>query len=342
MQRREIADVLHDRSRLRVLHDTRLLDTPPDEAFDRLTRLAARVLDVPVTFIALVDEHRDFHKSSFSSAGVLPDAQKLQGATICHLTLVSGGPVVIGDVRESPELGRLPALRAGGVRAVATIPLVVHGAVIGSFCAIDFQPREWSQTEIEALVQFGQSAVCEIELHMLLRAVEEKAAAARQVRAQLATLHEIIAHEDAGAAAGAAEAGAAPEGGRDRVLIADDDPTIRALVCRVLASDGYEMLEARDGLETIAVMRQGRPDIVLLDLKMPAMSGWEVLSLRESDAGLGRIPVIVISARRGPDVARALASGAYALLSKPFEVQALKYIVRSCLVETRPPVAAVD
>lgn len=75
------------------------------------------------------------------------------------------------------------------------------------------------------------------------------------------------------------------------MLIADDDPSLRALVHRVLSSEGYELLEARDGDETLERMRRGRPDIVLLDLQMPAMSGWDVLSMRQRDEVLSILAV---------------------------------------------------
>lgn len=274
------------------------------ENFDRLTRLAAKIIGVPSAFISLTDDER----------AIAGDPHP----ELCRRVLMSEGPLVVRNA-EMP-----------GVGAYAGVPLVVQGAVIGAFCIVDAEPRDWTPTQIEVLGELAHSAVREIELHKVLRLAEQRAQEAREARARLATLHAMV--EDA-------EKHAVPislrASDRERVLVADDDASIRALVHRVLAADGYEMLEARNGEETIDCMLRAKPDIVLLDLQMPAKSGWDVLTTRMNDEGLRKIPVIVVSARRGPDVARALASGAYALLSKPFEIQALKYLVRNCLTETR-------
>jgi len=277
------------------------------EAFDRLTRLATKIIGVPVAFISLVeddqvrDDSADHHRE------------------LCRRVLTSDGPLAVRDA-DMP-----------GVGAYAGVPLVVQGSVIGAFCVVDSEPRDWTPTQIEVLSELAHSTVREIELHKVLRIAEERAAEARAARARLDTLHAIV--EDA--ENHRADEIPPPSPHRRRVLIADDDAGIRALVHRVLTADGYEMLEARNGEETIDRMLHAQPDLVLLDLQMPAMSGWDVLTTRMTHETLRKVAVIVISARRGPDVARALASGAYALLSKPFEIQALKYIVRNCLAETR-------
>ncbi|MDP9348409.1 MAG: sensor domain-containing diguanylate cyclase, partial [Gemmatimonadota bacterium] len=81
--------VLHDPARLAALRRTALLDTPPEEAFDRLTRVAARVVEVPATFLSLVDERRDFYKSCFGFGEPLASTRQLEGTTFCHYSIVS-------------------------------------------------------------------------------------------------------------------------------------------------------------------------------------------------------------------------------------------------------------
>jgi|GEM_PF-1762365 len=273
------------------------------ENFDRLTRLAAKIIGVPSAFVSLLDGERES-----------PDDQHHE---LCRRVLMSDGPLVARNAEMT------------GVGAFAGVPLVVQGTVIGAFCIVDTQPRDWTATQLEVLGELAHSAVRELELQKVLRLAEQRAQEAREARERLAALHAIV--EDAEKHAAQIPLRASD---RERVLVADDDASIRALVHRVLAADGYEMLEARNGEETIDCMLRAKPDIVLLDLQMPAKSGWDVLTTRMNDDVLRKIPVIVVSARRGPDVARALASGAYALLSKPFEIQALKYLVRNCLEET--------
>lgn len=321
--RKQLAEVVHDPVRLGVLRETGLLDTSPEESFDRLTHLAAKLLEAPAAFIALIDEERDFLKSSTGLVAVLSGRRAVQGDLLTRSALLSGEPLAVRDVRAHPALRDLPAEKTLGVVAFAAAPLVVRGAAIGSFHVLDFRPRDWSATALEILVLLARSTACEIELRMALRAAEEKAA---QARAPISEDEERRPPPENGLQRAA---------DRQRVLIADDDPGIRALVRHILSADGLELVEAEDGFETLECMRRGVADLVLLDLHMPKLSGWDVLLARATDETLRQVPVIVVSARRGPDVARALAGGAYALLAKPFELQALRYIVRNCLAETR-------
>jgi len=74
-------------------------------------------------------------------------------------------------------------------------------------------------------------------------------------------------------------------------------------------------------------------DLILLDLVMPDLFGWDILEHRATDPRLHSVPVIIVSARRGPDVARAVAFGVYGLLPKPFEPADLHDLVRTCFAE---------
>ena len=91
---------------------------------------------------------------------------------------------------------------------------------------------------------------------------------------------------------------------RQRVLIADDDPSIRRMLAVSLRKDGYQTADACDGGEALEAMRAGQADLVLLDLMMPRVTGWEVLTERAAAPELRKIPVIVITAERGDDVAK--------------------------------------
>ena len=116
-----------------------------------------------------------------------------------------------------------------------------------------------------------------------------------------------------------------------RVLVVDDDPNIRRLIVVALRRDGYSFLEASNGREALDLMRSDRPDVVVLDLMMPVLSGWDVLRERQSDADLSNIPVIIVSANRDPEVATAVSQGICAFLPKPFDIGALSALVRSCI-----------
>jgi CheY-like chemotaxis protein len=83
-------------------------------------------------------------------------------------------------------------------------------------------------------------------------------------------------------------------------------------------------------------MRAGGVDLVVLDLMMPRVTGWEVLDARAASTELARIPVIVITADRGDRVTRILDQGITALLPKPFELETLYGLVKSCLPQDVP------
>ena len=117
-----IDDVLHDPARLAAVRRTGLLDSPAEEPFDRLTRLAAKLLKVPVTFISLLDADRDFYKSASGFPEPLASGRQLEGRTFCHLTLASRDPLVIDDThaRSRPPRGaHRPDARRAGLRGRA-------------------------------------------------------------------------------------------------------------------------------------------------------------------------------------------------------------------------------
>lgn len=121
---------------------------------------------------------------------------------------------------------------------------------------------------------------------------------------------------------------------RQRVLIAEDDPSIRRLLIVSLRSRGYETVEACDGAEALEAMRAGQADLVVLDLMMPKVTGWQVLAERAADPALRSIPVIVVTAERGDEVTKILDDGIAALLPKPFNLDALQALVKSSLAAT--------
>ena len=115
------------------------------------------------------------------------------------------------------------------------------------------------------------------------------------------------------------------------ILVVDDDPNIRRLIIAALRHNGYCFIEAANGREALDAMRRDNPAVVVLDLMMPVVSGWDVLRERAADAELVKIPVIVISASRSAEVASAMDHGICAFLPKPFDISALTSLVKSCV-----------
>ncbi|HET8819320.1 MAG TPA: GAF domain-containing protein [Xanthomonadaceae bacterium] len=155
-----------------ALAATGLLDTSPEAGFDRMTRLAARLLGVPSTFISLVDRDRDFYKSQFGFAEPLSSVRQLEGRTFCHYALSSDGPLAIDDTLRDPVYREVPTVKSLGVRAYLGVPLVLpDGHAIGSFCAIDFEPRRWRDQDVEVMSVLAESTMREIRLRRALREV---------------------------------------------------------------------------------------------------------------------------------------------------------------------------
>jgi len=128
-----------------------------------------------------------------------------------------------------------------------------------------------------------------------------------------------------------ATADAVQSTGLSRVLVVDDDSNIRRMIVAALKRDGYEFLEAPNGRDALDLMRAEHPDVVVLDLMMPILSGWDVLAERQREPDLMRIPVILISANRDPEIATAVDKGICAFLPKPFDIGTLSALVRSCV-----------
>jgi CheY-like chemotaxis protein len=117
-----------------------------------------------------------------------------------------------------------------------------------------------------------------------------------------------------------------------RVLVVDDDAAIRRMIVAALRREGaYAFFEAANGKEGLDLMRAEHPDVVVLDLMMPILSGWDVLRERSHDAAIRKIPVILVSANRDPEIATAVDAGICAFLPKPFDIAALSALVRSCI-----------
>ncbi len=126
-----------------------------------------------------------------------------------------------------------------------------------------------------------------------------------------------------------------------RILVVDDEPTVREVVARYLRHDGYEVLELDHGDEVAAAVRTFRPDLVVLDVMLPGASGLDLLRARTTEA----VPVILLTARVDEaDRVLGLELGADDYVTKPFSPRELAARVRSVLrraQSTPPPTEAI-
>lgn len=182
--------------RLRVLHDALLLDTPPEENFDRLTKLAARVLRVPMAFVSLVDAERQFFKSCIG----LEVRETTLEASFCQHVVALDEPLIIPDARAHPLVQHMAVVRNKVVGAYLGVPLrTCDGFVLGSFCAADSVPRQWTAEDVETMVALAEAVMTELALR---QDIADRQLAERQRQAfsalgqqlSLATTAEEAAH----------------------------------------------------------------------------------------------------------------------------------------------------
>jgi CheY-like chemotaxis protein len=114
-----------------------------------------------------------------------------------------------------------------------------------------------------------------------------------------------------------------------QILVVEDDEAIRGLVTEVLRDDGYDVSEAANGAEALALVVGHRPDLIVLDLMMPVMDGWAFVEACRNSSCCREVPIVVTSASHDlPRTAERLRSyGVRTCLAKPFDVDGLLALV---------------
>ena len=127
---------------------------------------------------------------------------------------------------------------------------------------------------------------------------------------------------------------------KKRILVVDDDPKILKALDQALQQEGYEVYRAEDGLEALEMAKKVKPDLMILDIMLPKMDGFEVLAQLQST---GSIPTLILSAR-GEEMDKVVGFnvGADDYLVKPFRLSELLLRVRAILRRTAGSTAPVD
>ena len=117
-----------------------------------------------------------------------------------------------------------------------------------------------------------------------------------------------------------------------KILLAEDEKQIGDMVAFKLTNTGHQVVRARDGEEALALVAAERPDLVLLDVMMPGLNGFEVLRRLRADPALAAIPVIMLTAKgRERDVLTGLSGGAVDYIVKPFSLKELAARIEAAL-----------
>ena len=122
-----------------------------------------------------------------------------------------------------------------------------------------------------------------------------------------------------------------------KIVLADDEQQVRDMVAFKLKASGHRVLPARDGGEAMALVAAESPDLIILDIMMPVLDGFEVLHRLKADPALQAIPVIILSAKgREQDVLAGLRGGAVDYIVKPFSLKELTGRVELALRKREP------
>ncbi len=119
---------------------------------------------------------------------------------------------------------------------------------------------------------------------------------------------------------------------KNRILLVEDNDTLRQLLGELLSSDGYEVLGINDGAVFFSTLTEFRPDVVLLDLRLPNVNGYSILLELQNSSEWQDVPVIVLSAMSSPaNRERAIELGARRYLVKPVALEQIRQVLRQYL-----------
>jgi diguanylate cyclase (GGDEF)-like protein len=157
--------VLWEEQRLAALDRHDILDTPKEEAFDRITRLTKKLFQVPFVIITMIDGHRAWSKST---QGIdLPEGPR--SLSFCHHTILENRPLIVPDASRDPRFASNPyVVGEPHLRFYVGVPLTMSdGANIGTLCIFDTEPRELTSKDAELLSDLARMVVDELELRLL-------------------------------------------------------------------------------------------------------------------------------------------------------------------------------
>ena len=237
-------------SRLESLTDLRILDTPPEQVFDDLARLAALICDTPIAVIDFVDKQRVWFKAKIGlELDEIPREQSFSAYAILQPDVM----IVLDPLSDERFTNNL-FVKEIGVRFYAGIPLTpVKGHAVGTLAAMDRIPHLLTAEQIDSLTILARRLVHELQLR---RTIEVRPAQQR--------IHLL-----------------APSGySSRRILLVEDNDNLRYLLQRTLEGAGFSALSASNGAEALRLCQQddGAIDLTVSDIMMPQLDG---LQMRE-------------------------------------------------------------
>ncbi len=183
----------NEKERLEKLNLYRILDTPPEDAFDRITRIVAETIGVPIALVSLVDEDRQWFKSK---QGLDADEMPREVA-FCAYTILGNELLEVEDATKDPRFADNPLVTAApAIRFYAGAPLQTpDGLNLGTLCAVDFKPHKLSESHRQLLVDLARLVVDEMELRVALEKAMGEIAREVKQRAVMDEFLSMVTHE---------------------------------------------------------------------------------------------------------------------------------------------------
>ena len=152
----------NEAARLEALRGLNILDTPPEERFDRITRIAAELFDVPIALVSLVDAERQWFKSRYG----LDAFETSRATSFCGHAILQDSVFHVADAAQDPRFHDNPLVTGPPhIRFYAGAPLYAGGEAIGTLCLIDFKPREFDATDrsqLEGLARWVEQTLAHV------------------------------------------------------------------------------------------------------------------------------------------------------------------------------------
>jgi PAS domain S-box-containing protein len=175
--------------RLSALHRFEILDTDPEEAFDRITRLASRLFRAPIAFLGFIDRDRQWFKSRLG----IELREVRREMSYCNHTISGEGVCLVPDTWCDPRFADKPGTREAGIRFYAGVPLTTReGHRIGTLCVMDREPRpDISEADARHLAELAATVMGELEFRLAQRLLDAELAPRRRMERRLKLLNDL-------------------------------------------------------------------------------------------------------------------------------------------------------
>jgi GAF domain-containing protein len=159
-----------EETRLQLLRSYGIMDTPPEEEFDDITRAASLVCGTPIATITLVDESRQWFKSRVG----LESSESPREFSFCAQAMNQSEPFIVPNAEKDPRFSQNPLVTGDPkIRFYCGMPLRSEGLGLGTLCVIDRTPRTLTPEQMQILKVLGEAVLSRLQLRRALRLIED-------------------------------------------------------------------------------------------------------------------------------------------------------------------------